>query len=191
MRRHPLITLIIASFLSLSCLPFCAAQELTPLSDKQVDELREAAQEPIKRLTLYMRFSREQLIKIDDLEGKGKVDDRGQQIHDLLQGFTSLIDEMDDNIDDYARRGQDMRKVLPLVIEGQTEFQTRLRALHQTTINDPKAAQESRLYNFALQDAMDAVRGSQDSAQKTLSDQQEQFKELEEKEKLERKKKKY
>ena len=103
----------------------------------------------------------------------------------------SLIDEMEDNIDEYAKRGQDMRKALPEVIKAETDYQTRLRTLQQAVMNDPKAAQEYRAYNFALEDAMESLRGSLEDAQKTLADQIEQFKELEEKQKQEKKKKKY
>jgi uncharacterized coiled-coil DUF342 family protein len=168
-----------------------ATEEREPLNNKEIDELREAAQEPLKRLRLYVMFSGSRLIDIDSLQGKGNVSDRGQQIHDLLQDFSTLIDEMDDNIDEYARRGQDMRKALPEVIQADNEFQTRLRTLQQTAMNDPKAAQEFHAYNFALQDATESVRGSLEDAQKTLADQIEQFKELEEKQKQEKKKKKY
>jgi hypothetical protein len=167
------------------------AQDREPLNNKEIDELREAAQEPLKRLRLYVMFSGSRLIDIDNLQGKNSVPDRGQQIHDLLQDFSTLIDEMDDNIDEYAKRGQDMRKALPEVIKAETDYQTRLRTLQQTAMNEPKAAEEYRAYNFALQDAMESVRGSLEDAQKTLSDQIDQFKELEEKKKQEKKKKKY
>ncbi len=167
------------------------AQEREPLNNNEIDELREAAQEPVKRLRLYVTFSGSRLIDIDSLQGKNNVADRGQQIHNLLQDFSTLIDEMDDNIDEYARRAQDMRKILPEVIKAETDYQTRLRTLQQTATNDPKATEEFRAYNFALQDAIEAVRGSLDDAQKTLADQIEQFKELEEQKKQEKKKKKY
>jgi chromosome segregation ATPase len=167
------------------------AQEHEPLNDNEIGELREAAQEPLKRLRLYVSFSGSRLLDIDNLQGKNNAPDRGQQIHDILQDFSTLIDEMDDNIDEYAKRGQDMRKALPEVIKAETEYQTRLRTLQQTVMNDPKAVQEYRAYNFALEDAMESVRGSLEDAQQTLADQTEQFKELEEKQKQEKKKKKY
>jgi len=137
------------------------------------------------------RYAGSRLLDIDNLQGKNNVPDRGQQIHDLLQDFSTLIDEMDDNIDEYAKRGQDMRKALPEVIKAESDYETRLRTLQQTVMNDPKAAQEYRAYNFALEDAMESLRGSLEDAQKTLADQIEQFKELEEKQKQEKKKKKY
>jgi len=191
MRMHKLLTCILAAFLCAGSLPRAFAQEREPLNDKEVDELREAAQEPVKRLRFYLMFTGSRLLDIENLQDDKKADNRGQQIHDLLQDFSTLIDEMDDNIDDYAQHAQDMRKVLPEVIHAETDYQTKLRTLQQTAQNDPKAAQEFRQYNFALEDAMESVRGSLDDAQKTLADQTEQFKELEEKKKQEQKKKKY
>jgi hypothetical protein len=191
MRTSKLLPAVLMLACCLCALKPAIAQEREPLNNKEIDELREAAQEPVKRLKLYIMFSGERLLNIDNLQGNHKADNRGEQIHDLLQDFGTLIDEMDDNIDEYARRGQDMRKVLPDVIQSETEFQTKLRELQQAPMNDPKAAQETRTYNFALQDAMDSVRGSLEDAQKTLADQNEQFKELEEKQKQEKKKKKY
>lgn len=190
MKPPKLLSVLVLSCTIGALLP-AFAQEREPLNDKEVDELREAAMEPAKRLKLYLMFSGERLINIDNLQGNNKADNRGAQIHDLLQDFGTLIDEMDDNIDEYARRAQDMRKVLPDVIQSETEFQTKLRELQQSTLNDPKAAQEVRTYNFALQDAMDSLRESIEDAQKTLADQTEQFKELDEKQKQEKKKKKY
>jgi len=191
MRTSRLLPALLTLCCFLSTVAPLLAQEREPLNDKEIDALREAAQEPIKRLKLYIMFSGERLLNIDNLQGDRKAENRGEQIHDLLQDFGTLIDEMDDNIDEYARRAQDMRKVLPDVIQSETEFQTKLRELQQSTQNDPKAAQEARTYNFALQDAMDSVRGSLEDAQKTLADQTEQFKELDEKQKQEKKKKKY
>jgi septal ring factor EnvC (AmiA/AmiB activator) len=191
MRASTLLTCVLAVCTFTGAILPVLAQEREPLNNNEIDELREAAQEPVKRLRLYVTFSGSRLIDIDSLQGKNSVADRGQQIHDLLQDFSTLIDEMDDNIDEYARRAQDMRKVLPEVIKAETDYQTRLRTLQQTATNDPKAAEELRAYNFALQDAMEAVRGSLDDAQKTLADQNEQFRELEEKQKQEKKKKKY
>jgi hypothetical protein len=191
MRASTLLPCVLAVCTFAGAILPALAQEREPLNNNEIDELREAAQEPMKRLRLYVTFSGSRLIDIDSLQGKNNVADRGQQIHDLLQDFSTLIDEMDDNIDEYARRAQDMRKVLPEVIKAETDYQTRLRTFQQTATNDPKATEEFRAYNFALQDAMEAVRGSLDDAQKTLADQTEQFKELEEKQKQEKKKKKY
>ena len=72
--------------------PFLAAtaQEREPLNDNEIGELREAAQEPLKRMRLYVSFSGSRLLDIDNLQDKNNVPDRGQQIHDLLQDFSTL-----------------------------------------------------------------------------------------------------
>ncbi len=95
-----------------------------PLNQKEIDELREVAQEPDRRLKLMVEFARARLAAIDRLRGEPRLAaGRGNQVHDLLEDFTKLVDEMGDNIDDYLDRKYDLRKALKFVIEGDTEFQ--------------------------------------------------------------------
>src|SRR6185312_11491738 len=71
-----------------------------PLTDPETDQLREVAQEPAKRLKLYITFARARLTAIEQLRADPKLaSDRGRQIHDLLEDFTNIVDEIDDNID--------------------------------------------------------------------------------------------
>ena len=46
-----------------------------------------------------------------------------------LQDFLDVYDELNENIDTYVGRKSDLRKVLKTVIEADTEFQAKLRAL--------------------------------------------------------------
>src|SRR5581483_1718763 len=74
-----------------------------PLNNREIDELRETAQEPEKRLQLMVQFARARLAAIEQLRGEPRfAADRGARVHDLLEDFTKLVDEMGDNIDDYA-----------------------------------------------------------------------------------------
>src|ERR1051326_203339 len=78
-----------------------------PLNNKEIDELRETAQEPEKRLKLMIQFAGARLATIEQLRGEPRfAADRGSRVHDLLEDFTKLVDEMGDNIDDYAARRQ-------------------------------------------------------------------------------------
>ena len=82
-----------------------------PLDEREIDKLREVAQEPDKRLKLMVEFARARLTAIDRLRGEARLAaGRGPQVHDLLEDFTKLVDEMGDNIDDYAARKADLRK---------------------------------------------------------------------------------
>ena len=90
------------------------------------------------------------------------------QIHDLLQDFTSLLDEIDDNIDMYGSHKTDMRKGLKLVIEADSEWQLQLRKLKEQS-----PPEEVDQYSFVLSNASDAVKDSADSARKELQEQNE------------------
>lgn len=159
-----------------------------PLNAKEADQLRELSQEPDKRLKLMLQFARVRLATIEQLRGDPKMAaDRGLQVHDLLEDFTKLMDEIGDNIDDYADRKTDLRKPLKDVIQGDTEFQLKLRTLKEQGPGAGSAADELSDYKFALQNAIDAVNSSLDDSRKLLAEQEVAFKETKEKEKAKKK----
>ena len=150
-----------------------------PLNQKEIDELREVAQEPDKRLKLMVEFARARLATVDQLRGDPRfAADRGARVHDLLEDFTKLVDEIGDNIDDYAARKSDLRKALKLVIQGDTEFQLKLRTLkEQGPGAGAKPGTETEDYSFALQNAVESVNLSLDDSRKLLAEQEIAFKE--------------
>ncbi len=154
-----------------------------PLNEKEIDELRESAQEPEKRLKLMIAFARARVTAIEQLRGDPRfAAGRGQKVHDLLEDFTKLVDEIGDNIDDYVDRKEDLRKALQPVIEGDTEFQLKLRTLkEQGPGAGAKPGTEVAEYNFALQDAIEAVNLSLDDARQLLTQQEAEFKQAKKK----------
>ena len=163
------------------------AQKRDPLNDSETDQLRETAQEPEQRLKLMVKFTRARLAAIEQIQGDPRLveADRGKQVHDLLEDFTALIDELDDNIDDYMDKKLDMRKGLKEVVEADTEFQLKLRTLHDRAI----ASKDFSNFNFALQTATEAVNSSLDSAREAMQEQEEMIKAEKEREKEKNKKK--
>jgi hypothetical protein len=139
-----------------------------PLTEAEADQMREVAQEPEKRIKLIIKFAQARMQAIEQLRGDPKMaPDRGKQIHDLLEDFTALVDEIGDNVDMYARRKGDIGKSLGHVITADSEFQLKLRALKESSA-DPKLAQEAKAYEFVLQDAMDAVDSSEQDTRALL-----------------------
>jgi hypothetical protein len=153
-----------------------------PLNQKEIDELRELALEPEKRLKLMVEFARARLVAIEQLRGDPRsAAERGLRVHDLLEDFTRLVDEIGDNIDDYSGRRSDLRKALKTVIDGDTEFQLKLRALkEQGPGAGAKAGAETGDYTFVLQNAIEAVNLSLDDARKLLAEQEVSFKNAQE-----------
>ena len=153
--------------------PGSAAQRPDPLNAKEIDEMREAADYPNKRLELMTGFARARIASIEQLRADPKsAKDRPMQIHDLLQDFTSLLDEIDDNIDMYGAHKTDMRKGLKLVIEADSEWRLQLRKLKEQS-----PPEELEQYSFVLTNAVEAVEDTGDSSRKELQTQNELAKE--------------
>ena len=160
---------VITLILLLSAFAPAQARRHDPLTTEEVDQLREQAQNPPERLKLWMKFARARMGAIDQLRGDPKLaKDRGQRIHDLLQDLASIMDEIDDNVENYARDHEDIRKPLKLLVEMDSEFQVKLRAIKE----GPEAnSAEAQAYEFALQDAIESVNGNADDARQTLEEQ--------------------
>jgi hypothetical protein len=110
--------------------------------------------------------------------------ERGARIHDLLEDFTKLVDEIGDNIDDYVGRKADLRKPLKTVIEGYSEFQLKLRTLKEQGVGaGAKAGSETGDYTFVLQNAIEAVNSNLDDSRKLLAEQEAAFKDEKKKKK--------
>ncbi len=165
--------LVYLAVLVCSLAPSGAAQHRDPLNDKEIDEMREAADNPDKRLELMVGFARARMASIEQLRVDTKsAKDRPMQIHDLLQDFTSLLDEIDDNVDMYGSHKTDMRKGLKLVIEADSEWQLQLRKLKEQS-----PPEEVEQYSFVLSNASEAAKDSADSSRKALQEQNELAKE--------------
>jgi len=143
-----------------------------PLTARETDQLREVSPEPEKKLKLYVTFAQAPLVAIDTMRTDPKfAAGRGQRIHDLLEDFSNIVDEMDANISDYAAQRLDLRKALKIVIEGDSDFQLKLRTLKEATASDPETANEAKDYEFVLTDATEAVNGNLDNSREVLQKQ--------------------
>jgi hypothetical protein len=149
--------------------PLVAQRHRDPLTQPEIDQIRDASWEPRERLKLYVEFARARLVKLEQMRADPKTKDRAQQTHDLLDDFQLLYDELNDNIDTYVDRKDDIRKPLKLIIEADTEFQAKLRALKDAADVKPE---ESRQYEFVLSNALDTVDSSSEDHKKLLADQE-------------------
>ena len=173
------LRIVILALLFLVAIPLSAQLGgREPLNETEIDKLREVAQEPDKRLKLLVEFARARLAAIDQLRSDPhSAAARGLRVHDLLEDFTRLVDEIGDNIDDYAGRKYDLHKALKTVIDADTGFQLKLQTLKEQAAGaGAKAGSETGDYSFALQNAMEAVNLSLDDSRKLLAEQATTFK---------------
>lgn len=150
-----------------ACSALFAQSGQVPLSDDDTEQLREFADRPPERIKLYLKFIDERITGIKALIAitRGIPEDRPAQIHKLMDEFTRLVDELQDNLDGYADHHDDIRKALSRVLEADTEWQNALNSLPP----NPK-------YDFMRKTAIDAAAGMQDDSKKMLSEQEQYFK---------------
>jgi hypothetical protein len=144
-----------------------------PLNPLEQDQLRDAAQEPSERLKLYIQFARTRLTSLEQTRADPKVTDRGQRTRDRLQDFLDVYDELNDNIDTFVERKADLRKPLKTLIEADTEFQAKLRALKSSADANKD---EAKQYDFLLTSVLETVDSSVQDHRQLLSEQEETFK---------------
>jgi len=158
--------------LALSLLSTLGAQRpRDPLNPNEADLLRDAAQEPAARLKLYIQFARTRLAALEQMRADPKVTDRAQQTHDRLQDFLDVYDEMNDNIDTFVERKSDLRRPLKAIVEADTEFQAKLRAL-KSSLNARK--EEASQYDFVLTNVLETLDSSSTDHRQLLKEQEEQ-----------------
>ncbi len=152
---------------SLTSLAGAQVKNRDPLTEQEVDQMRETADFPNKRLELMIGFARARMKSIEDLRAATKVPpERPAKIHDLLQDFLALLDEVDDNIDMYGAHKTDMRNGLKLLIEADSEWQLQLRQLKEQS-----TPEELQQYSFVLANAKDAVNDNAKDTRETLDEQ--------------------
>ena len=167
MTRAALLALLL---LLLCSRPLALAQgKQDPLTPAEIDQLRDTALDPEPRMKLYVEFARARLVALEQMRADPKLTDRGQKTHAALQDFLSVYDELNDNLDNFEDRKADLRKALKFIIEGDSEFEAKLRALK----NDASTPRdEAKKYEFLLSDAIDTVDMSAEDHRKLLTEQE-------------------
>ncbi len=150
--------------------PAWAQRQRDSLTNPEVDQLRDTALEPDLRVKLYVKFARARLASLEPAQSDSKTTDRGKETHDRLQEFLDVYDEMNENIDTYVDRKSDLRKALKAVIEADTDFQAKLRALKDAANT---AKEEAKQYEFLLSTALETLDSSAQDHRQLLTEQEE------------------
>jgi hypothetical protein len=131
MRRLPFrLRVAFACVLLLGCAhPWLRAQDREPtLSDAEVEKLRELAPDPPDRVMAFIGFINQRAEAIDKLTTGKRRPGCEEDIHDLMQQIAGILDDLDDNLDEYSKHHNDVRKVLPKLIAAAERWGTVLRS---------------------------------------------------------------
>lgn len=159
------IALIIAALMLASSSYLTAqSQRTASLTESEVEAVREAAVFPVERVKLYTKFLNERADKIKSLTNRPKSGQRVLKLDDDLQDFTALLDEMNDNLDQYGDRHSDIRKALKPLTEDSPRWLTILRALP----GEPG-------FDLSRKEAIEAGEDLDDHIKRLLSEQEAYF----------------
>jgi ABC-type transporter Mla subunit MlaD len=147
-----------------------------PLTDRQIEEVREAGDQPPERIKLFVGYVDDRAKEIDSLSKDSSAQNRALRIHNLLDEFTRLSDDLQDNMDNFDDQHADLRKILKDVVAKTTEW--------ATVLNEPPPHPQ---YDFMRKSALDANRSAHDGAEHMLADEEKYFAEKKKQEKEEQK----
>jgi hypothetical protein len=145
---------------------FGQKEKREPLTEAQVEQIREAGIDPTARVDLYTKFLNEHADTIKSLTSRKQSPARAQHLDNELQDFTALMDELGSNLDVFSDRKADIRKALNRLNETTPKWLGILRAL----------AGEPR-FDEARKEAIESGEDLADQAKRLLTEQTEYFKE--------------
>ncbi len=135
------------------------------MSQKEIESLRDAAYIPNDRVMTFVKILDTREREIEDLLSKPRRPGFDQDMHDLIEQFSSIADEFNDNLDEYQSKHRDIRKSLPKLVSAIERWTTTLRA-----------PAEDEAYNVVRKMALDSLKDMRDTATTTQTEQAEYFK---------------
>jgi hypothetical protein len=159
LRRLPLAFVLLAL-----ALPLHAQREDNSMSEGEIEQLRESAYFPSDRILVFIKLLDARNKRIQDLFAHPRKPGREQDTHDLLEQFTSIADELNDNLDDYGPHHKDIRKVLPKLIDATERW-----------ASDIKQAPENAAYDLSRKLALESIRDIREEATRLVEDQKTWF----------------
>jgi hypothetical protein len=147
--------------------PLCTdAQKVKrePLTEAQVEKIREASIDPNQRILLYTQYANEHAETLKSVAERPKSPARSKRLDDELQDFTALLDELASNLDQYGERKADMRPALK-----------KLHEICPKWLDILKAMPVEPMYDEARKEAMQSWNDLAEDARELLKEQDEYF----------------
>jgi hypothetical protein len=123
-----LLILPLASLLATAQL-LAQKEHREPLTEAQIDKIREAGIDPNERVKLYTTYIDEHLSTIKGLTNRGHSTARAQRLDNELQDLAALMDELGSNLDEFSDRHADIRPSLKPLPDATQRWLSSLRAL--------------------------------------------------------------
>ena len=137
---RPLRSIALVLFFLFLAHPLIAQKDKPePLTEAQIEQIREAGIAPNERVSLYTKFLNEHADTIKGLTNRSKSLARAKRLDEELQNLTALMDELGSNLDTFSDRHADIRKALKPLTEASEHWLGILRALAgEITLSHPR-----------------------------------------------------
>jgi len=145
--------------------PLHAQQGDSDLTQTEIDQVRQYRYFPADCVLLFVKFLDLRTQELHDLYAHPRRPGREQDTHDLIQQFTSITDQLSDNLDEYGPRHIDLRKALPKILTGIDRWAAALNALP-----------DDDAYNVARKLALESLRDLREDTTQLAADQAAWFK---------------
>jgi hypothetical protein len=160
MSRRLTLTLVLLAL----AVPLFAQRDDSALTDGEIEQLRDSAYYPNDRVLVFIKLLDSRVKRIQELNTGPRRPGREQNTHDLLEQFTTIADELDDNLDDYGPHHRDVRKALPKLIDATERWATAI-----------KSPPDNENYAVSRKLALEAIRDIRESATQLIEDQKAWF----------------
>ena len=134
------------------------------MSESEIDQLRDAAYVPADRIGVFIKLLDTRATNLQTLVAKPRRPGREEDMHEIFQQFASIVDELNDNLDDYGPRHRDLRKQLPKLLEATDRWATALRS-----------PADSDVYKVSRSLALEGVQDVHDETKKLIEEQKAWF----------------
>lgn len=134
------------------------------MNQDEIEQIREYADRPPERIKLYVKFIEQRTSAIKQLTDDLRAADRNNKIQKLLDEFTNLSDELQDNMDEYHRQHADLRKTLKELIPNSTKW-----------IDIVRTAPAGGAYDISRKSALDSAQTLNGEAKEMLEYEEKYF----------------
>jgi hypothetical protein len=145
----------------LAMAPLFAQSRKDPLTEQQQEAVREAGDQPLERVKLFVGYVDDRAKDIHSINADPIAQNKTARIHNLLDEFTRLCDDLQDNMDQYDEQHADLRKVLKDIITKTDEW--------GKVLEEPKPSTQ---YDFIRKTAIESNQSAHEAAVKMLADEE-------------------
>ncbi|MGC2399145.1 MAG: hypothetical protein WA510_05165 [Acidobacteriaceae bacterium] len=158
--------------LLLAAVPGFSQSRKDPLTERQIEDVREAGDNPPERIKLFVGYVDERATGIHTINADPIAQNKAVRLHNLFDEFTRLCDDLQDNMDAFNEQHADLRKILKELADKSDAW--------AKILNEPKPSTD---YDFVRKTAIDSNQSAHESATQMIDEENKYFAEQKKEEK--------